>query len=756
MAESILAKMAVILSADSVGFKKDLAQSEGALTSFVRKVQSVASTLGVGFGVQTIVQGIFSAVNSVKELEQQLSTVRAITGATGKEFDALRDSALKLGGSTQFSAKEVAELQTEFGRLGFSTAEILQASKATILLATATGEDLAKSADTAGSVVRAFGLDASETQRVVDVMAESFNRSALGLSNFTEAIKYVAPISKSAGISLEETTALLGTLADAGIRGSQAGTSLRKIITDLAKDGRPLSVRLKELADRGLSFAEANDEVGRTAYASLLILAENIDKTEGLTKALGDAKGAAERTAEVVGDNLTGDLKRLGGAYDSLIQNIGEGDNVLRDFVKALTAVLQALNSQDGALGNLIGKYIRFATVIPRTLFNGIEKIANIFSGNIELTKEQVRETEAELGKLIQKAKLEGNQKDVIQYTQLLAGLASKYGLVRDKAVEYKEAKATDGDAENAKDAIVTLESLKNKLKELEQARATTNVKDTASLDKYAAQIAKLKEQIEEIEGTDKRRATGIELVREKLAKLNDEYDRAGISNEKRRQEIALEIQALQGLLKNLEAARAFKLERIDLGDTLNFFNTDEFLSDKFLKDINDRFKKFKLVLKKNTEEVKAQVIDFTGPIQSAIGSIADALGRAVVDSGDFGKDILKVVINFAKQLGEILIGAGVAMLALKTVVNNPAGAIIAGAALLAIAGAAQAAVEKSQSNLNTSAASSATRDSISGNIQNTGRSQIELVGEVKLRGQDIYISLNNYLENNKGTRYYG
>lgn len=369
---SILAKLAVLISGDASGLNKPLAEANSKLQGFSNSTKTAQSSVtsltgglskmgaavGVAFGAFSAISVVKGAVRTLADFEQQMATVRAITGATTSEFKALQKSALDLGASTRYTSKQVAELQTEYGRLGFTTQEILDATGATLDLATATGEDLAKSADVAGSTIRGFGLAATETRRVVDVMAESFNASALGLENFRESMKYVAPIAAQAGISVEETTALLGTLADAGIRGSQAGTSLRKIITDIGDESGTLSEKLQKLAARGLSGADAMDEVGRTAYASLLILANNTEKTAALTTQLENASGAASKAAEIMGDTLAGDLTKLESAYEGLILAFSEGGGVIRDLVQALTEiVVAATNLAKGS--SEVGKFFK-------------------------------------------------------------------------------------------------------------------------------------------------------------------------------------------------------------------------------------------------------------------------------------------------------------------------------------------------------------------------------------------------------------
>src|SRR5688572_22023594 len=250
---SVLARLAVLISANTAEFGKALNQSSSQLKAFQNTVKGIGAAIGVSLGAAALFRGLQQVVGIMSEFEARMSEVRAITGATGDEFKSLERDALRLGAATKFTASEVAELQVAFGRLGFNTKEILDATEATLALAAATGEDLAKSADVAGSTVRGFGLEARETQRVVDVMAASFNKTALGLDNFTESMKYVAPIAAAANVSVEETTALLGVLADNGIRGSSAGTALRKIFGDLSKDGRPFQERLEELSKKGIT-----------------------------------------------------------------------------------------------------------------------------------------------------------------------------------------------------------------------------------------------------------------------------------------------------------------------------------------------------------------------------------------------------------------------------------------------------------------------------------------------------------------------
>ena len=248
-----------------------------------RKMQSIGKSMSMSLTAPITIMGGL-AVKTFANFEQSMAKVQAISGAVGQDFQNLTNLAKDLGIATRFSASEVSDLMLNYSKLGFSSEEIQKITAATLDLALATGEDLAQSAEVAGSTLRAFGLEADQMQRVTDVMASSFSSSALDLGRFSDSMKFVAPVAKSANISLEETTAMLGVLANNGIKGSQAGTALRRIISEIGATGKPTAEALKDLASKGLNLADAKDEVGRSAQSALLILSEGVDQISPLTK----------------------------------------------------------------------------------------------------------------------------------------------------------------------------------------------------------------------------------------------------------------------------------------------------------------------------------------------------------------------------------------------------------------------------------------------------------------------------------------
>ena len=341
--------------------EKDLQKLErrtGSTTKSFAKMGAGILAAVTAFKVVASVVG--SAIKSFRDFEFQMAKVRAVTGASNSDFKKLSSSAKELGRTTFFTATQVAELQTNYAKLGFTTSEILNAQEATLQLATATGSDLARAAIVAGSAVRGFGLDASETQRVVDVMAVSFTSSALDIEKFQTSMTKVAPIAKSAGFSIEDTTAIMAQLADSGIEASIAGTSLRNILlkmqdpnSDLVKSfGRTihslddLTPALAKFSEEGGSLAEIMEVVDLRQAAAFEQMITSRERTVNLRDSLLDANGAAKEMSEIVGENMEGAFKRFTSALEGLAINITEGfiGKAVTSFLEKATGILTFIN----------------------------------------------------------------------------------------------------------------------------------------------------------------------------------------------------------------------------------------------------------------------------------------------------------------------------------------------------------------------------------------------------------------------------
>lgn len=246
-------KVVIETDLDSSGIEKGLTNLEKVATKGL-KVAAAAIT-----GTATALAGVATAAAKTgADFESQMSRVKAISGATGEEFEKLKAQAIELGAETSFSASQAAEGMENLAAAGFTTTETMEAMPGLLDLAAASGEDLASSSDIATSALRGFGMEASEAGHVADVLAENANRTNSSVAETGEAMKYVAPLARSAGLSFEETAAAIGIMANAGIQGSQAGTTLRGAISRLSK---PTDDMQNAMDDLGISFYDADGKM---------------------------------------------------------------------------------------------------------------------------------------------------------------------------------------------------------------------------------------------------------------------------------------------------------------------------------------------------------------------------------------------------------------------------------------------------------------------------------------------------------------
>lgn len=344
---------------------KQLTTSAGRM---INTFKSAAVAIASAFAVRAIVGSIKGVIKVMADFEAKMAAVRAISGATDEEFKKLEKSALSLGASTVFTARQVAELQEEYARLGFTTEEIVAATDATLALASATGESLSNSAQTAGSVLRAFGYEATQTQRIAETMAASFTNSALNLERFTESMKFAAPVAASVGFTVEETTTMLMKLADSGLHGSIAGNALKKIFLELGTEGSKLSKKLGgpvqgieqlddaliKLQQSGMSAGEATELLGQRASPAFLALLESAGGLGELNDMLSETEGTVSQMAAIRLDTLQGDITLMKSALEGLGLALGDSMNLgLRQLVFRFTEWIRSITNSEEKLNKL-------------------------------------------------------------------------------------------------------------------------------------------------------------------------------------------------------------------------------------------------------------------------------------------------------------------------------------------------------------------------------------------------------------------
>ena len=536
------------------GALKGVASSANLATGGIRAMTMALISSGIGalvVAAGALIAGIAGLINKSREFSKEMSNLKAVSGATDEEFQALKANAIALGSSTAFTATQVAQLQTEFAKLGFTTNQIIAVSEATLDLAAATGTDLAEAASVAGSTLKGFGMGVEETGRMADVMAKSFSSSALDMEKFRESMKLVAPIAATVKVPIEQATAALSVLADRGVSGSMAGTQLRRIMSDLAqKTGKDFATSLEITAKKleaATSEAEklaiAKELVGDRAKGSLIALAENKDALDELTVAYENAGGSAKEMAEVQLDNLDGSLTKLSSAWDGFMLSLESGDGVIskisRWFVDLATDSVNGL--KDGLLDISEG-WIRFTSLlemggvwfesIPNLITQaylsmkefGIEArlaLENVpFWGSEEDTaalQRQLSTVRAQQRLALKDAEKfaadyariqdEADRKVYeLRYGNLTKGNAEALGEVTDQNEEFREGEVSAED-EARKKAAEDREAFLKKLSDMEKKEKakTDEEKIQYNREKHLAELAELKLQAEEKRELEKR-----------------------------------------------------------------------------------------------------------------------------------------------------------------------------------------------------------------------------------------------------------
>jgi len=329
-------------------------KSAGAgLTKFGAGLTAVGATAGVAFA---------SAVKTFAAFDDQMARVAAVSGATGEQFDALRAKAQELGASTKFSATEAAEGMQFLAMAGFETNQILAGIGPTLALAAAGGVELGEAADIASDVGTAFGLTADEIGRVADVIAATATSANTDVLMMGETMKFVAPLARAAGQSLEEVSAAAGLLGNAGIKASIAGTDLKNILIELGTTR--VQDRLDEL---GVSALDAEGEIrpfmdvladlnaqtegmtgpeklslmvelfGKRSAKSASIIAASSDQIDDMRATMQNAEGAATRMAETMMSGLGGAGVQIQSAFEGL--KIAIIDGVKEPLIAAANAI---------------------------------------------------------------------------------------------------------------------------------------------------------------------------------------------------------------------------------------------------------------------------------------------------------------------------------------------------------------------------------------------------------------------------------
>lgn len=331
----------------------------GSLLS-LNKMKTVLAGVFVTIGAMItgqIVGGLRDAISTIIEFEKKNSTLAAILGTTKKSIKDLTDEARRLGATTSYTAAQVTELQIELAKLGFFKEDIKAMTPSVLKFAKAVDTDLASAATLAGATLRIFNLDAEDTERAVSTMTMGCNASALSFEYLNTAMSIVGPVANSFGFTIEETTALLGALANSGFDASSAATATRNILLNLADGSGKLALALgspvdnledlvkglKKLNSEGIDLNKALDLTDKRSVAAFNTFLNGTDTVLNLRDAVTGAEEGFNAMAEEMGDNVQGSLNTLSSTIEGVVLRFYESKGILRDLIDLVTLMVEGV-----------------------------------------------------------------------------------------------------------------------------------------------------------------------------------------------------------------------------------------------------------------------------------------------------------------------------------------------------------------------------------------------------------------------------
>ena len=350
-------------------------QGEQATKSLEKRFKDVGKTMtNAGKVLTTYVTAPLAglatvSVATVAKFDDSMSRVAAISGATGKDLERLRDLAKELGATTRYSASEAADAMTYLALAGYDVNQILSATPGMLNLAAAAGMDLATAADIVTDTMSGFQMSAERAGEAADIFAAASSKTNTNVEQLGEAMKYAASTANAAGMDLAQTAAILGIFADSGVKGSMAGTTFNAILRDLrnkAKDGTiaigDMTIALYnadgtmrdlgsimadvEQATKNMTTAQRDAALGAIFGSEAMrgvniLLATGSERYKELEQAMYNSAGTSQRMAETMEDNVAGAFRALKSQAEGILIQIGEQlAPILRDTIIPLLSDL--------------------------------------------------------------------------------------------------------------------------------------------------------------------------------------------------------------------------------------------------------------------------------------------------------------------------------------------------------------------------------------------------------------------------------
>jgi len=543
MARSELAKLQVVLEAESSRLQKGLDDANRRIGRFERNVNKQAlrignsirnafSAFGLAAGGAGFAVAFRGIVSEAASLEAEFSKVQAVTQATAGEIEKLEKVARQLGANTKFSAQQAASGITFLGQAGFKTAEIIEALPDTLDLAAAGGLSLARAADIASNVLSGFQLEAKDTQRVVDALAATASNSNTSVEQLASAFQKVAPVAAAVGISVEDTAAALGVLGNAGLQAELAGTGLRTAIASLVK---PSKESAKAIEAMGLSMEQVNPELnefgdiietleasgldaqkafaifGREGAAAILALTGQTDELRRLDEVMSNAEGTARRMADTMGDNLVGDSLALKSAISELSLAFADRTGLLgglravtqelteftRNLASTISSTESGISRLDAAFNALQASVLRRTSVVASAL----SKISGALTVSLPGTGEAT----------------DSVSRSLRSFSEELASVSVTAQNAAERVVQVQEAVESQGAAVAKTDISTQFQGTIDALDKLD----AVNKRSTRTTERATAATRGLSESLRDAKAILEANLTPLERYEQSIERLN-------------------------------------------------------------------------------------------------------------------------------------------------------------------------------------------------------------------------------------------
>lgn len=566
---------------------QDMQATAAKIQNVGKTVTSVGKTMTTHLTAPIVAMGA-AAVKVTADFDTSMSKVAAVSGATGTELEQLRSKAREMGAQTKFSASEAADAMNYMAMAGWKTGDMLSGVEGIMDLAAASGEDLATTSDIVTDALTAFGKSAQDSGRLADIMAAASSNANTNVAMMGETFKYAAPVAGSLGASMEDTAVAVGLMANAGIKASQAGTALRTGLTNLAKPTKQMksymdkygvalvenndgSINLREtmvslrkrMSDMSESeqAAAASAIFGKNAMAGWLAIINGSDKDfDKLTNAVDNSAGKAKSMAEIMQDNLGGQVTRLKSQVQELgisfgeqlipyvskavdkIQNIVDWFSKLDESEKEQIIKMAAIAAAAGPVVTAAGNLITAGGKIYGTVGKAIE----IFGG-LTTAAEGAGAGVGILGTAMTALPVVGVAAGVGLAVGAVLALNKAVGGSKDGVSQFNaEMSETINSAEGARKA------LDNEVGGIEKMNAKHN--DSIAKTEAAARLAeKYADELTGLAGKTNKTATEQAKMRALVGKLNAIYPELGLAIDDTTGELNMSTDALKENIKQLK-----------------------------------------------------------------------------------------------------------------------------------------------------------------------------------------------------------